>query len=482
MTRTILFFGDSNTRGYGVGRERRYAALIEAELHARGEASWKVAVSGADSDFRVIPARLDAAIAKHQPDILVWQLPTGPAAYFVRYPPWLRPLRALYNSFFAWQRERHIRGDITRMGGPERRPRREAMFEGMYVASLYRWRPASWPITRHANRWLAARYGLVVKATRERYLEIMARHRERLRAQTGARFLFFGLLPQRESFYPGFGARVLAWSKDLGDLLDRPADGSHYLDVSPSLVPVADAVVLEDGAHLTASGHRQVAALVLPRLVELMRAGAVERPGEGSELALTLVSGSTMSTDALQAIDRVSSRERFRIAASQQRGRAMDESADKVAALRDVTRALDGIAAPHALIGGVAVGLRSGVARATMDTDLAVRSSIPRERVVEVLRHAGLMLRGEFTHSVKSQHQSGEPVQLFFDTAFDEIIDRAEALDVGGMRVRVVQTADLIAMKERAAADPARRRGKALRDQADVALLRGDVPDPDEGW
>jgi hypothetical protein len=55
-------------------------------------------------------------------------------------------------------------------------------------------------------------------------------------------------------------------------------------------------------------------------------------------------------------------------------------------------------------------------------------------------------------------------------------------LDMGGTRVRVVTTPDLIAMKERAAADPARRQSKALRDRADVALLRGDVPDPDEGW
>jgi hypothetical protein len=46
----------------------------------------------------------------------------------------------------------------------------------------------------------------------------------------------------------------------------------------------------------------------------------------------------------------------------------------------------------------------------------------------------------------------------------------------------VVTTADLIAMKERAAADPARRRSRALQDQADIALLRGDAPDPDEGW
>ena len=30
--------------------------------------------------------------------------------------------------------------------------------------------------------------------------------------------------------------------------------------------------------------------------------------------------------------------------------------------------------------------------------------------------------------------------------------------------------------------DPARHRSKALRDQADIALLRGDVLDPDEGW
>jgi hypothetical protein len=40
----------------------------------------------------------------------------------------------------------------------------------------------------------------------------------------------------------------------------------------------------------------------------------------------------------------------------------------------------------------------------------------------------------------------------------------------------------LIAMKRRASADPKRRRSKALRDQADIALLEGDVPDPDEGW
>jgi len=68
----------------------------------------------------------------------------------------------------------------------------------------------------------------------------------------------------------------------------------------------------------------------------------------------------------------------------------------------------------------VAVGIRSGVPRATLDTDLAVRSTEERSRIVAALVEAGFSLHGEFPHSVS--------------------------------------------------------------DEADVALLRGDVPDPDEGW
>jgi hypothetical protein len=52
----------------------------------------------------------------------------------------------------------------------------------------------------------------------------------------------------------------------------------------------------------------------------------------------------------------------------------------------------------------------------------------------------------------------------------------------GMLAVRVVTKSDLIAMKRRAAADPAQRRSKSLRDQADIALLEGDVPGPEEGW
>jgi hypothetical protein len=160
----------------------------------------------------------------------------------------------------------------------------------------------------------------------------------------------------------------------------------------------------------------------------------------------------------------------------------MDVTADKVGALRDAIRALDGIGAASAVIGGVAVGIRSGVPRATMDTDLAVVSTVDRQSMIRVLCAAGFSLRGEFAHSVNFRHASGEPVQIVCDPAFDPMIERAEPVVADDVTVRVVTTADLIAMKERAAADPARRRSKALRDAADVALLRGDVPDPDEGW
>ena len=160
----------------------------------------------------------------------------------------------------------------------------------------------------------------------------------------------------------------------------------------------------------------------------------------------------------------------------------MSESPDKLAALADVVRILDRPGALHALVGGVAVGIRSGVPRATIDTDVAVRSTVDRRAIADALTGAGLQHTGTFAHRMNFRHSSGEPVQIISDAEFDPMIERAEPLDLSGIRIRVVTTADLIAMKARAAGDPARRRSKALRDQADIALLRGDVPDPNEGW
>ncbi len=184
----------------------------------------------------------------------------------------------------------------------------------------------------------------------------------------------------------------------------------------------------------------------------------------------------------LRKIARVSARERLLIAARSGGGQAMVDGADKVSALVDCVRALDAAAVPYALIGGVAVGLHSRVPRATLDTDLAVRTSCRGPELIDALVVAGFERRGEFARSVNLRHASGEPLRLAFDAELDAMIDRAETFRIDGVDIRVVSKSDLIAMKRRAAADPSRRRSKALRDQADIELLLGDVPEADEGW
>ena len=159
----------------------------------------------------------------------------------------------------------------------------------------------------------------------------------------------------------------------------------------------------------------------------------------------------------------------------------MDAEPDKLAALKDTVRTLQEAGIPYALIGGVAVGIHTGSPRATVDLDFAAATP-DRRKVVEVLEKAGLRKTGEFPHSVNFRHRTGEPVQVAFDPSFDPLIARSERFDVEELSVAIVRKADLIAMKEQAAADPRRRKSKRLRDQADVELLRGDVPDPDEGW
>ena len=189
-----------------------------------------------------------------------------------------------------------------------------------------------------------------------------------------------------------------------------------------------------------------------------------------------------MAGDALRAAAEATRREQ--LLRSRQAGYAgeVSELPDKLEAIRASCALFDQHRVPYALIGGLAVGIRSGVPRATLDVDFAVSSTVDRTWLIERMVERGFRPTGQFPHSANFQHQSGEPVQLAFDPGFDALIARAEAIEVGDLEIRVVTTDDLIAMKRRAAADPARRRSKALRDQADIALLEGDVPDPDEGW
>lgn len=273
MPRTVLFFGDSNTRGYGVGRQRRWAALVEAALVPALGSTWSFVVASAKSDFREIPERLDAAVAKHHPRILVWQVPTGPAAYFVRYPPWLQSVRRVYDAVFERGRARAMRIDVARGGGETQRPLHESLYEGLYIDRLFRWRPSSWPLVRHANAVLAARHGLIVKATRERYLDLIGRRRDYLRQRHDLTILFVGLLPHSDYMYPGFGARVTAWNADLRVLLHRPEDGCFFLDPYATVMKGGpDECLLHDGTHISIAGHRRIAALVAPPLLDLIRA------------------------------------------------------------------------------------------------------------------------------------------------------------------------------------------------------------------
>jgi predicted nucleotidyltransferase len=185
----------------------------------------------------------------------------------------------------------------------------------------------------------------------------------------------------------------------------------------------------------------------------------------------------------LRSIHRASQREQALIAA---RGvgypGSVARGSDKLAAIRAAAAAFAENQVAYALIGGVAVGLRSGVPRATLDVDFAVATSVDRAWLIDHLSVRGFRHTGTFAHSVNLEHDSGEPVQIAFDPGFDPMIARAESIALDDLELRVVTTDDLIAMKRRAAADPGRRRSKALRDLADVALLEGDVPAPDEGW
>lgn len=151
-------------------------------------------------------------------------------------------------------------------------------------------------------------------------------------------------------------------------------------------------------------------------------------------------------------------------------------------ALIDATRILASEGVPHALIGGFAVSVLTGLARATRDIDFAVHSATAREQFIAAFVAAGFRHDGTFEHSVNFTHPNGAPVQLASDALFDEVIQRAETIAIGGRQVPIVRRDDLIALKERAAADPRRRKSSALQDRTDIERLRGDVPDPGEGW
>lgn len=272
MPGSVLFFGDSNTRGFGVGREARYAALVEADLRRSQEADgdWRFFVEHALSDFRAIRPRLAAAIAKHEPKILVVQCPTGPACYFVKTPRWLRILRRPLDLWLGRRRENHIAAAM-RTDPARYATARQVLYEGPFLDELYRWEPRKWRGLRALNRPLARRYGLEVKVDRARYVALMTDVLERIRAQSRAEVVFLGLIAANEDVYPGYRARAAEWTPTLQAALHRPEAGTRYVDPPRSLGDSTDSLLLRDGTHLSPLGHRQIADLMRPVLSELIR-------------------------------------------------------------------------------------------------------------------------------------------------------------------------------------------------------------------
>ncbi len=189
-----------------------------------------------------------------------------------------------------------------------------------------------------------------------------------------------------------------------------------------------------------------------------------------------------MADDTLKAAALATEREQLLIAMRSGHAVHVSKLPDKLGAIRAAATVFSEGDVQYALIGGLAVGIRSGVPRATLDVDFAIATKTERTSLIGHLLGRGFRLVGEFAHSVNFEHETGEPVQLAFDVEFDAMVERAEVIQFGDLEIPVVTKVDLIAMKRRAAADPMRRRSKSLRDQADIFLLEGDVPEPGEGW
>lgn len=270
MPHTVLFFGDSNTRGYGLAPEQRFAAVLERDLAGSTTSRWQFEVASSPSDLKAMVERLQKALDRYRPDILVWQCFTGPASYEIDFPPWMRRLRSVQDRYFAWRTRRAVSAEV-RADPSGQRTERDAIHEGRYVDQVFRYRPGRLLLLRRARALIARRYGLVTKATRERYLQRMLEARSALRSQTQIPILFLGILPLSDTLYPGYHRRAFEWGAELERVLPDPAQHTFYIDMMTPLAPDAErGLLLNDATHLTVEGHRRVACLVRPLLLELM--------------------------------------------------------------------------------------------------------------------------------------------------------------------------------------------------------------------
>ncbi|MEO8055778.1 MAG: nucleotidyl transferase AbiEii/AbiGii toxin family protein [Acidobacteriota bacterium] len=147
----------------------------------------------------------------------------------------------------------------------------------------------------------------------------------------------------------------------------------------------------------------------------------------------------------------------------------------KERAFRELFRILEKSGTRYALIGGLAVQLWGEEARTTLDIDVAVSryEEIPRP----VLEAAGFRRLDRHEHSENWIGPDETPVQFSDDPAFAPLVEHAVTRSFEGGRVRVAPAIGLVRSKLRAAADPAGRPSKRLRDLADAQGLLERDPD-----
>jgi hypothetical protein len=160
----------------------------------------------------------------------------------------------------------------------------------------------------------------------------------------------------------------------------------------------------------------------------------------------------------------------------------IDPSDTKERPLRLVADLLNRAGVSYALIGGVAIQIRTTEPRTTLDIDVAV------PRFDDVPRAA--LLAAGFDHTGRHEHSdnwrsppagpgglrtgvqfSAEDVGIADAVAHAELTDLAE-----GLRMRVATPADLIVLKLASAAEPRRRPSKRQHDIADVVALMEEYP------
>lgn len=129
---------------------------------------------------------------------------------------------------------------------------------------------------------------------------------------------------------------------------------------------------------------------------------------------------------------------------------------------------------PYAIIGGIALQVHQAEPRTTLDIDVAVVTygHIPRAQ----LEAAGFTFHERFSHSENWVGPEGTPVQFTEDPALTAAITRADEIELDEAPLRVINRADLLHEKLRAASDPARRRSKRLQDLADAQSLLESTP------